>query len=120
MLDLMRGKSSAQQRKLLARFQSPEALGGFLHRRRGPAQCHRCIPPAFDVAADAADRAQHVLDDVGAGERAAQRQRQAKPKILKTSESILAVYCVLLLSVDYGCDWLRLVAVGRIGSGKTA
>jgi len=36
------------------------------------------IAPAFDVSADLADGAVHVLDDVGAGQRPAQFDRQAK------------------------------------------
>ena len=70
-------KSSAQQRQLLMSLQPPEALGCFLHRRSGPAQCHRghrasisrCGRPAGCVP-------MHVLDDVGAGERAAKLQRK--------------------------------------------
>ena len=66
-LTLMGSESGSEQRELLARLQSSEALGRFLHRSCGPAQRHRGIAPAFDVAADPTDGAHHVLDDVGAG-----------------------------------------------------
>lgn len=36
------------------------------------------VPPAFDVAADLPDGPVHVLDDVGAGQRPAQFDRQSK------------------------------------------
>ena len=49
-----------------------EALGCLQHGGTGPAQCHGSISPAFDIAADAPDCPHHVLDDIGAGERAAQ------------------------------------------------
>jgi predicted acylesterase/phospholipase RssA len=61
-----------------AGFQPPEAFCRLHHGSPGPAQRHGSIFPAFDVAADAADRAVHVLDDVGAGQRAAQFGRQAQ------------------------------------------
>lgn len=38
------------------------------------------MAPAFDVGADPADRAHHVLDDVGAGQRAAQLLGQAQTR----------------------------------------
>ena len=45
-----------------------------VHRR------HAGVTPAFDVAADAPDGAVHVLDDVGAGERAPEFRGQAEPR----------------------------------------
>src|SRR3954466_5386788 len=51
----------------------PEFSGSYVDRvySSGPAQGHRGILPAFHVAADLPDGAVHVLDDVGAGQRAA-------------------------------------------------
>ena len=60
------------------RLQPPEALGGLLHGGAGPAERHPGVPPAFDVAADLPDGPVHVLDDVGAGQRPAQFDRQSK------------------------------------------
>jgi hypothetical protein len=54
-------------------------VDGLLHRRCWPAQRHRRIAPTFDIAADAPNGAHHVLYDVGGGQRAAQRYRQAEP-----------------------------------------
>ena len=79
MLGVMGGKCGAQHRQLLVGLEATEALGGFQHRGAGPAQCHRGIAPAFHVAADPPQRAHHVLDDVGAGQRAAQLDRQPEP-----------------------------------------
>src|SRR5512132_3975977 len=70
-LGLMRSQRRPQDRQLLAGLEPPEALGGLQHGGAGPAQHHLGIPPAFDVAADLADGAVHVLNDVGARERAA-------------------------------------------------
>ena len=65
-----------QGRQLLVGLQPPEPLGGFQHGGAGPAEHHRGIPPTFDVAADLPNSAVHVLDDVGAGQRPAQLERQ--------------------------------------------
>ena len=43
-----------------------------------PASCHARIAPAFHIPAHPANDAVHALDDVGAGQRAAQFQRQSK------------------------------------------
>ena len=77
-LELMSREGGPQGWQLLAGFQPPEAFCRLHHGGPGPAQRHGGILPAFDVAADAADRAVHVLDDVGAGQRAAQFGRQAQ------------------------------------------
>jgi len=72
---------SPQDRQLLPRLQPPEALYRFDHARSGPAQGHACIAPiAWTFAADTADRAVHVLDDVGAGERSAELLWQAQAR----------------------------------------
>ena len=62
-------KGRTQNRQLLMRLQSSEALVGLDHAGGDPAQGHTSIPPAFDVARDAANGAHHVLGDVGTGER---------------------------------------------------
>ena len=77
-LDLVSSKGGPQGWQMFAGFQPAEAFGRLPHGSAGPAQRHGGIVPAFDVAADAADRAVHVLDDVGAGQRAAQFGRQAQ------------------------------------------
>ena len=64
---------------MLVCLQSTEALGCFLRGGGGPSQGHRGRAPVFDVAADPAHRAHDILDDVGAGERAAQFAREAEP-----------------------------------------
>ena len=73
-------QSGTECRKLFVRLQSSEAFCCFLHSRRGPAQRHRGRSPSLHVAADAAHGAHDVLDDVGAGERAAKFLRQAEPR----------------------------------------
>ena len=58
-----------------------EATEGFLGLQQaggGPSERHLGVPPAFDVAGDLAHRAERVLDDVGAGERAPEFVRQAE------------------------------------------
>jgi len=71
-------KGGAQAGQLLAGLQSAEALGGFDHRGSRPAQSHSGIAPSLHVATDPADGAVHVLDDVGAGQRAPQLGRQSQ------------------------------------------
>ena len=46
---------------------------------RDPSQGHAGIPPAFDVARDAANGAHHVLGDIGTGERSAKLLQQLQP-----------------------------------------
>ncbi len=70
----------AQNRELLVGLEAAEALLCFQHAGRRPAQGHGGMAPAFDVGADPADRAHHVLDDVGAGQRAAQLLGQAQTR----------------------------------------
>jgi len=72
-------KGCTQNRQLLMRLQSSEALVGLDHASRDPSQGHPDIPPAFDVARDAANGAHHVLRDVGTGERSTQLLRQLQP-----------------------------------------
>ena len=58
-----------------------EATEGFLGLQQaggGPSERHLGVSPAFDVAGDLAHRAERVLDDVGAGERAPEFVRQAE------------------------------------------
>src|SRR5438045_9451542 len=61
------------------RLQSSEALVGLDHAGSDPSQGHTSIPPAFDVARDAANGAHHVLGDVGTGERSTKLLRQLQP-----------------------------------------
>jgi hypothetical protein len=56
-----------------------EALVGLDHAGSDPSQGHAGIPPAFDVARDAANGAHHVLGDVGTGERSTKLLRQLQP-----------------------------------------
>ena len=72
-------KGRTQNRQSLMRLQSSEALVGLDHAGRDPSQSHAGIPPAFDVARDAANGAHHVLGDVGTGERSTQLLRQLQP-----------------------------------------
>src|SRR4051812_12755892 len=72
-------KGRTQNRQLLMRLQSSEALVGLDHAGRDPSQGHTGIPPAFDVARDAANGAHHVLGDVGTGERSTKLLRQLQP-----------------------------------------
>src|SRR3954470_16172552 len=80
MLGVMRLQGGDEDRQLLAGFQPPEALGGFDHAGGGPSERHAGVTPAFGVAADAADGSVYVFDDVGAGERASEFQRQTEPR----------------------------------------
>ena len=68
-----------QRWKLFVCLQSSEAFVGFDHAGRDPSQGHAGIPPAFDVARDAANGAHHVLGDVGTGERSTKLLRQLQP-----------------------------------------
>ena len=70
---------SSENRQMLVGFQSTEALGRFQHSGGRPAQRHRGITPALHVATDATHCPHHVLDRVGAGERAPQRRWQFEP-----------------------------------------
>ena len=72
-------KGRTQNRQLLMRLQSSEALVGLDHAGRDPSQGHAGIAPAFDVARDAANGAHHVLGDVGTGERSTKLLRQLQP-----------------------------------------
>src|SRR5215831_8645238 len=72
-------KGRTQNRQLLMRLQSSEALVGLDHAGRDPSQGHTGISPAFDVARDAANGAHHVLSDVGTGERSTKLLRQLQP-----------------------------------------
>ena len=62
------GQRSTQSRELSVGFQSPEARLRFQHAGRRPSQSHRGVAPMLHVPCDAADRALHVLDRVGAGQ----------------------------------------------------
>src|SRR3954453_12699151 len=63
-----------ERRQLLVGHQPSEAFLGLHHTSSGPAQSHRGIPPALHVAGDLPDGAVHVLDDVGAGQRAGEHK----------------------------------------------
>jgi hypothetical protein len=78
-LPLVGEEGGAQLWELAFRLEPAEALGGLEHGGGGPAQGHRGVAPALDVAADAPDRPQHVLDDVGAGQGSPQLPRQSQP-----------------------------------------
>ena len=78
MLGVMDLQGGGEDRQLLAGLQSPEALGRFHHAGGRPTQSHPGIAPSFNVAADAANGAVHILNDVGAGERPAQLGRKAE------------------------------------------
>ena len=54
---VVRVKGRTQNRQLLMRLQSSEALVGLDHAGRDPSQGHTGIPPAFDVARDPANGA---------------------------------------------------------------
>lgn len=77
-LDLMGLKCRPQSQQLLVGLGPPEALGRFLHGGAGPAKRHGSLLPPLHVTADPADGAIHVLDDVGAGQRAAQFRGQTQ------------------------------------------
>ena len=67
-----------------------EATEGFLGLQQaggGPSERHLGVSPAFDVAGDLAHRAERVLDDVGAGERAPEFVRQAERMTVRISSS---------------------------------
>lgn len=96
----MSDKRSPQDRKLLVGFQSTEALGGFHHSGGRPTQRHRGISPSLHVATDAAHRPHHVLDRVGAGERA--------PELCRQSEAIDSQHLVEPFE-DAGSDTGRLL-----------
>ena len=72
-------KGGLEHRQMLVSLEAPEALLRFQHARGGPAQSHLRVPPALHIPAYLANDAVHALDDVGAGQRAAQIRREAKP-----------------------------------------
>ena len=72
-------KGGLEHRQMLVSLEAPEALLRFQHARGGPAQSHLRVPPALHIPAHLANDAVHALDDVGAGQRAAQIRREAKP-----------------------------------------
>ena len=63
--------------QLLIGHQPSEAFLSLYHAGSGPARGHRAIPSALHNAGDLLDGAVHVLDDVGAGQGAAQLPGQA-------------------------------------------
>ena len=71
MLGLMRGQRCLEKRQLAIGLEPAEPLLHLLHRWPRPAQCHRCVLPVLHSAAGPANRAVHVLDDTGAGQRPA-------------------------------------------------
>jgi len=66
----------SENRQVLTGFQPMETLDWFQHAGGRPTQRHRGIAPALHVATDATHCPHHVLDRVGAGERAPQRRWQ--------------------------------------------
>ena len=76
--ELVCGEGRAECGQLPMGFQFPEAFGGLDHAGRGPAQSHGGVAPALHVPTGPPDAPHHVLDDVGAGKRAAQLRRQAQ------------------------------------------
>src|SRR5215475_8086493 len=77
-LGLMSCKRSSENGQVLVGFQSTEALGCLHHAGGGPAQRHRGISPSLHVATDAAHGPHHVLNRVGAGERAPELYSEAQ------------------------------------------
>ena len=53
-------------------LEASEPFRGLQHGSARPAQGHRGVAPVLHVAADTSDRAAHVLDDIGAGQRTTQ------------------------------------------------
>jgi hypothetical protein len=84
---LMSCKRSSENVQVLVGFQSTEAFGCFHHTGGGPAQRHRGVSPSLHVATDAAHRPHHVLNWVGAGERAPEFYRQAEAVAVNISSS---------------------------------
>jgi hypothetical protein len=72
-------KRSLEDRELPVGPQSTKALGCFHHAGSRTAQRHLGISPSLHVVTDATNGAHHVLDSVGAGERAPRRCRKAEP-----------------------------------------
>jgi hypothetical protein len=72
-------KGGLEHRQMLVGLEAPETLLGFMHARGSRAQTHLRVPPALHIPAHLANDAVHALDDVGAGQRAAQVRRQAEP-----------------------------------------
>jgi hypothetical protein len=56
-------KGGLEHRQMLVSLEAPEALLGFQHARRSPAQSHLRIPPALHIPAYLANDAVHALDD---------------------------------------------------------
>ena len=68
----------AQGEQLVTGFHRLKPLGSLHHACGGPPQGHAGISPAFDVVADAPDGPVHILNNVGAGQGAAQLDGQAQ------------------------------------------
>ena len=66
----MSGQSTLEDRQLAMCLMAPKAFRGLQHGGARSAQGHRDITPLLHVAADAPHRAIHVLDHVGASQRA--------------------------------------------------
>ena len=77
-LAAMSSQRGSERWQVFVGFQPTEALDCFQHAGCGPAQCHGSISPSFHVAADAPHRPHHVLDGVGAGERAPELAGKSK------------------------------------------
>ena len=78
-LALMGGQCGFEYGQLLVCLEAPEAFGCFHHAGGRPSQRHGGVAPSFHVATDAAHRTHHVLDGVGAGERAPELGGKPKP-----------------------------------------
>ena len=99
LLEGVSDKRSPEDRELLVGFQAAEAFSRFHHSSGCPAQRHRSISPSLHIATDATHGPHHVLDWVGAGERA--------PELCRHSEAIDGQYLVEPFK-DAGGDTGRL------------
>jgi hypothetical protein len=84
-----------EHRQMLVGFEAPEALLGFQHARRSPAQSHLRIPPALHIPAHLANDAVHALDDVGAG-----HQRAIAVGISFAAEKVAPDASVIVMDSD--------------------
>ena len=71
-------ESISEDGQLAIGLEATECFLGLQQAGGGPSERHLGVSPAFDVAGDLAHRAERVLYDVGAGERAPEFVRQAE------------------------------------------
>ena len=86
------GKRGSEDREQPVSFQTAKAFCCFHHARCRPAERHCGTSPSLHLATDATHRPHHVLDRVGAGERAPQlcRELQATVNIASSPSRMLA------------------------------